>query len=305
MIDSKLENLVSEFLKTTAGAQQKSLLVLLGPTASGKTALSIELAKKFNGEIISADSRQVYRHMDIGTDKIPLDKREGVPHHLIDVVDPDERFTVADFKRAAEEKIEEILARGHLPMLVGGTGLYIRAITKNFAIPKEDKVLRAKLMAELSKFGKEALHDKLKKLDPAGAAKIHANNVPYVIRALEIVMATGKPKDDQKNPPRYSCLQIGLKWPREKLFERIDGRADDQIKRGLIEETKRLLAMGYSRELPSMSGLGYREIISYLDGKITLDAAKELIQKNTRNYAKRQLTWFKKDDEIVWVDNVK
>ncbi|MEK9132281.1 MAG: tRNA (adenosine(37)-N6)-dimethylallyltransferase MiaA [Patescibacteria group bacterium] len=293
---------ISDFLDRVKKIGVRPLLVLLGPTASGKTALSIELAKTWHGEVISADSRQVYRHMDIGTDKIPVAAREGVPHHLLDIVNPDERFTVADFKKLAEEKIDETWARGNLPMLVGGTGLYIRAITQNFSIPKEDKNIRAQIMAELAKDGKQALYDKLQKLDPAGAAKIHPNNIPYVVRALEIFMATGKGKNDQKAAPKYECLMLGLKPPREVLFEKINARVDEQIdKNGLIEETKKLLAMGFNRDIQSMRSLGYAEIIKYLDGTLTLDEARELLKINTRNFAKRQMTWFKKDVDVIWL----
>ncbi len=296
-----LRNLIRKFIEKQKAARGSPLLVLLGPTASGKTALSLEIAKEFNGEIISADSRQIYRHMNIGTDKILPGARQGVPHYLLDVAEPDERFTVANFKTSAEEIIDDILARGKLPMLVGGTGLYIRAITENFLIPPENLKLRAELMDELKKFGPELLYEKLKKMDPEGAAKIHPKNIPYVVRALEIFMTTGKPKHDIKKTPKYECLKIGLFWAREALFERIHRRVDEQLEHGLVEETKKLLAIGYSKNLTSMSSLGYREAIQYLEGVLTLDNARELIKKNTRNFAKRQMTWFKRDKGTVWV----
>lgn len=296
-----LHSLIKKFIEKQEADKNSPLLVLLGPTASGKTALSIEIAKAFNGEIISADSRQIYRHMNVGTDKILPEAMQNVPHHLLDVADPDERFTVANFKTRAEEIIDDILARRKLPMLVGGSGLYIRAITENFSIPPENPQVRAQLMEEVKNSGPEVFHEKLKKLDPEGAAKIHPKNIPYVVRALEIFMTTGQPKRDAKKTPKYECLQIGLSWPREALFERIHRRIDEQMERGLVDETKKLLSMGYSKNLPSMSSLGYRESIQYLDGALTLDDARELLKKNTRNFAKRQMTWFKKDKNITWL----
>lgn len=302
MLRADLKKLVAGFLKKCRGNNKKPLLVLLGPTASGKTALSLKIAHEFNCEIISADSRQVYKYMDIGTDKILPEARKGIPHYLIDVVDPCERFTVADFKRLAEEKIEEILERGHIPFIVGGTGLYIDVLTKNFSLPPENKILRAIFEKELKKYGKKYLYDKLKKLDPKNAEKIHPNNARYVIRAIEIFMATKSPKNDKRAKSKYEVLQFGLNWPREKLFERIETRVDEQFKKGLNEETKHLLKMGYDKTLPSMTSLGYKEIIKYLDGELTLEKAAELLKKNTRNYAKRQTTWFKRDKNIIWLN---
>lgn len=302
VISTNLKCLIAGFLKKCLNNNQKPLLVLLGPTASGKTALSLEVAKKFNCEIISADSRQVYKYMDIGTDKILPTSRKGIPHYLIDVADPRERFTVADFKHLAEEKIEEILGRGKIPFIVGGTGLYIDVLTKNFSLPPENKRLRAQLEKELKKYGKAALYKKLKKLDSKNAAKIHPNNARYVIRAIEIFMATKSPKNDKRAEPKYEILQFGLNWPREKLFERIEMRVDAQLKKELIEETKLLLKMGYDKILPSMTSLGYKEIIKYLNGELTLEETAELLKKNTRNYAKRQITWFKRDKNIIWLD---
>lgn len=295
---------VKEYLKDCKEKGDKPLLVLLGPTASGKTALSLEIAKKFNGEIISSDSRQVYRYMNIGTDKIPEEKRQGIPHYLIDVVNPDERFTVADFKKLAEEKIDEILSCGRLPMIVGGTGLYLRCLTENFSIPVENPELRKKLLEELEKNGVAALYEKLQKLDPASALKIHPNNARYIVRALEIVMSTNAPKPDRREKPKWRVLKIGLNPAREILFERIQRRVDEQIERGLANETKKLLEMGYSKNLPSMSSLGYDEMIQYLEGALTLPQAAELFKKNTRNFAKRQMVWFKREEGVVWMDAI-
>lgn len=306
---------VSEFLK----GNKRPLLVLLGPTASGKTALSLEIAKKFNCEIISADSRQVYKYMDIGTDKIPMDKRCGIPHHLIDVVEPDVRFTVSDFKKLAEEKTEEIYERGALPFIVGGTGLYIRAVTENFSIPPDNLEVREKLMEEINELGALALHERLKKLDPVSAEKIHPHNIPYIVRALEIIAATGKPKTDEKKPAKYSSLILGInplrtdfeeQIPRKRsqlsprwksLFERIDARVDEQIKRGLIDETKKLLQMGFTKNLRSMKTLGYGEMTQYLEGELSLEDAVSQLKQNTRRFAKRQMVWFKKDKGIEWI----
>ena len=298
---SDINNLIRNFIERCRTENEKPLLVLLGPTASGKTALSIEIAEKFNGEIISADSRQVYKYMDIGTDKISKEKRKGIPHYLIDIIEPTERFTVADFKKTAEAVIDEILKRGKLPMLVGGTGLYLRSITQNFMIPPENPSVRKKLLEELETRGGAELYKKLQNLDPFNAAKIHPNSIPYVIRALEIFMTTGKPKRDSKLPARYSCLQIGLFAPREILFERIHKRINEQMKRGLVEETQKLLDMGYRKNLPCMKSLGYKEMVAYLSGEISLNEAVEMLKQNTRNFAKRQMTWFKKDKEIIWM----
>lgn len=303
---------INEEIKKFCSISEPKILVLLGPTASGKTALSLEIAKKYNGEIISADSRQVYRHMDIGTDKISSENQQGISHNLLDIVSPSQRFTVADFKRLAEEKIEDILSRDALPMLVGGTGLYIRAVTENYAIPPSDEKLRAELYDELAQYQKEIgkesaskrMHEKLKKIDPSAASKIHHNNIPYIIRAIEIVLKTGKPKDEQRHKPKYKVLKIGLKWPREELTRRINERVDLQIKKGLIEETQKLLNMGYSRDLASMRSLGYREMSQFLSGELSKDQAISQLKINTRNFAKRQMTWFKKEADIIWASNL-
>lgn len=295
-------SLIKDFLKTCEGKSEKPLLVLLGPTAAGKTALSLKLAKQFGGEIISADSRQVYRYMDIGTDKIPIERRKGIPHYILDVAEPSERFTVADFKKLAEDHIEAILARGRVPMMVGGTGLYIRAITENFSLPPENPELRKKLYEDLGELGNAALHKKLAKLDPKSAAKIHPQNARYIIRALEIIMTTGKPKNDARGQTRWRVLKIGLNPAREILFERIHRRIDEQFEHGLIDETKKLLSMGYSKDLPSMTSLGYREAMEYIEGKLSRQDAKELLKRNTRNFAKRQMVWFKREKNVVWME---
>lgn len=304
-------------------AGKKSALVILGPTASGKTALSIELAKRFNGEIISADSRQVYRYMDIGTDKIPLEKRGGIPHYLIDVVNPDERFTVVDFKKQAEEKIEEILAAGRLPIVVGGTGLYLRTLTENFQIPGtgDDLSLRKELEKEALARAKQEcgdnapleaieeratalLHEKLKAVDPDSTKKIHPRNRRYILRALEIFYLTGKPKREDQAHRKYDILKLGLCPPKEVLDERIARRVDEQFERGLVEEVKMLLRRGFHENLPALQTIGYRELISTFHGKISLPEAKEQIKIHTRQFARRQMIWFRREKDITWRSGV-
>lgn len=298
-IFTKIQNFINEAYKNG----DKPLVVVLGPTASGKTALSLDIAKKFDGEVVSADSRQIYKFMDIGTDKIMPKDQKGIPHHMIDLILPDERFTLTDYKTQASIVINDILKRGKIPLLVGGTGLYIRSITQNYDIPEgENPEIRQKLYEELEAKGEEFMHEKLKKLDPVSAEKIHPHNHRYLIRALEINMTRGK-KIDKKRKPEFACMQIGIKWEREKLYERISKRVDLQIERGLIKEVEKLLDMGYSPKLPSMTSLGYQEIIQFLEKKITLEEAIELIKRNTRNYSKRQLTWFRRDENIDWLPN--
>lgn len=285
-------------------ADKKPLIVILGPTASGKTALSIKIAKAFNGEIISTDSRQIYKYMDIGTDKIPVQKQEGVTHHLLDIIEPDQEFTLADFKRAALKTIEEIYRRRKLPILVGGTGLYLNAILQNYQIPQvpPQQDLRQKLEDYSKEHGSEALHQLLAEKDSQAADSIHPNNVRYVIRALEINMVANAPKMDQKGESIFHAFIIGINWPREFLYERINRRVDDQIARGLLNEVKTLLMKGYDEKLPAMSSLGYLELIQYTKGECTLEQAIENIKKNTRNYAKRQLTWFRHYQNVHWVE---
>ncbi|PJC36761.1 tRNA (adenosine(37)-N6)-dimethylallyltransferase MiaA [Candidatus Peregrinibacteria bacterium CG_4_9_14_0_2_um_filter_53_11] len=295
---------ISSFLKETSDPRPP-LLVLLGPTASGKTALSVPLAQEFGAEVISADSRQVYRKMDVGTDKIMPKEQAGVPHHLLDVAEPDERFTLFEYKRAAEKATKEITERGRLPFLVGGTGLYIKALTENFDLPPEDAKLREELMAELEEVGNEALHDRLRSVDPESAELIHRNNVPYLIRALEIVKLTGKPKSELKKPSPYRLLKIGITRPREELYRRINERVDRQIEEGgLVRETQELLDAGYGVDLPSMQSLGYKEIADHLIGPLTLLEARELLKQNTRHFAKRQLTWWRRasESDVQWFD---
>jgi tRNA dimethylallyltransferase len=287
------------------------LIVILGATATGKTNLAIDLCKKFNGEIISADSRQVYKYMVIGTDTPfgTLDAEQktksyivnGVHHHLMNCIEPDEDFSLADFKDMAIEIIEDIFKRGKIPFLVGGTGLYISALVDNWSIPKvlPNKKLRSELENKLL----EELVELLKKQDPKSAEIIDLQNPRRVIRALEVSKQSGRSFVEQrkKEKPLFDILQIGLVRPREEIYKRIDDRVEQMIKFGLIDEIKQLLAKGYNWELPSMSGLGYRQFKDYLAGKQNLEEAIEILKRDTRHYAKRQITWFKRDERIKWI----
>jgi tRNA dimethylallyltransferase len=304
MILSELFNEIDNFLKTSESDNKKPLIVILGPTASGKTGLSIALAKKYNGEIISVDSRQVYKYMDIGTAKITKEEMQGIKHYLIDIIKPDETFNLADFLQQARYTTNQILMKGKIPFLVGGTGLYISALIENYKIvsANPDFELRKKLEGELKKFGPEYLYNKLQKIDPKSAERIHPNNIRYVFRALEINLTTQKQKKDEKGDEEFAVFKIGIEWPRELLYEKINKRVDEQIDRGLVNEVKTLLEMGYKENMPSMSGIGYKEIIPYIKGECSLDEAKEILKQHNRNYAKRQITWFGRYKDIFWVD---
>lgn len=294
-------HLIADFLKTA----KKPLIVVLGPTASGKTALSIKIAKDFNGEIISTDSRQIYRQMEIGTDAITESDQQGIAHHLLAIADPDETVTLADYRDHAKQKIEEIYGRSHIPMLVGGTGLYIDSIINSYDMPRipPDPHFRKKIEQEAKTHGNEYLHAKLKKIDPQSAEEIHPNNLPYVIRALEIYELTGKPKSAQisKSKPEYDVFMIGIEWPRDQLYERIKLRVENQLKRGLVDEVRRLLEKGYDKNLPSMSSLGVKEIIPFIEGEMPLSECVEILERSTRRYAKRQMTWFRRYDKVNWL----
>lgn len=284
------------------------LLVILGPTASGKTGLAIEVAQVVGGEIVGADSRQIYRQMDIGTAKPTAAQRAAAPHHLLDLVDPDQDFSVADYLDRAHAVIADIHARGRLPMLVGGTGQYITALLEGWTIPRvpADTALRAELEVFAAAEGVIALHDRLRALDPAAANNIHPNNVRRVIRALEVCQATGQRYSDlqQKHPPPYRVLQIGLDMARAALYARADARFDQMMADGFPDEVRGLLDRGYDRALPSMSGLGYAELVAHvLDGE-PLDAAVTRAKHNTHDFIRRQLTWFRGHDggAIQWQD---
>jgi tRNA dimethylallyltransferase len=283
------------------------LIIIVGPTAVGKTEISIKLAKRLHGEIISADSRLFYRGMDIGTAKPTFDEREGVPHHLIDVAEPDEIWNLAIFRREISTLIPEIKARGHLPFLVGGTGQFIRSIVEGWTIPESHPkpALRRALELWGEEIGKVALHEKLNIVDPIAAQKIDPRNMRRTIRAMEVVFNTGKRFSEQRSvvASPYDSLMIGLNRPREELYKRIDARIDMMFENGFVYEVKSLLSLGYSTDLPTMSAIGYREVIDYLDGKTTLEEAKRLIKRATRTFVRRQTNWFKPTDpKIHWFE---
>ena len=288
---------------------KKPLIILTGPTAVGKTKLSIELAKAVNGEIISADSMQVYKHMDIGSAKIKKEEMCGVLHHLIDVLEPDEEFHVVRFQEMAKQAMEEIYAKGKVPILAGGTGFYIQAVVKDIDFSKETE--KSPVREELEKLaeekGCEYLHERLQQVDPKSAEKIHANNVKRVIRALEYFELTGKPislhnEEEAAKESPYNVAYFVLNDVRERLYERIDARVDAMLQEGLVEEVSGLAKKGYTKDMVSMQGLGYKEILSYLDGSYTLDEAVYILKRDTRHFAKRQLTWFKREKDVIWVN---
>lgn len=284
------------------------LVVICGPTATGKTETGILVARELGGEVVSADSMMVYRGMDIGTAKPTREERQGVPHHLIDIVDPDAAFSVALYQELAEKRIADIHARGRLPLLVGGTGLYIRAVVDRYRfVAAPDPALRRRLAEEARAAGPDALHARLAAVDPVAAARIHPHNVRRVIRALEVYYRTGEPISrfqdlDGYTAAKYRLWMFGLTMEREQLYRRIEERVDRMIEAGLVEEVRRLLERGYSRGLTSMQALGYKEIAAYLQGEVTLEEAVRLIKRNTRRFAKRQLTWFRRDPRIKWLD---
>jgi tRNA dimethylallyltransferase len=284
-----------------------SLVVIVGPTAAGKTALSVQLAAALDGEIVSADSRQIYRGMDVGTAKATPAERAQVPHHLLDVVDPDQALTLAEYQQMAYAAIADIHTRGRLPFLVGGTGQYVHAVVEGWRIPTvaPHPALRAELEAQAAAAGAEALHARLAALDPVAAARIDHRNVRRVIRGLEVCLVTGRPISElqHKNPPPYRIFQLGVTRPRAELYTAIDARVDQMIADGLVAEVQRLAANGYGWDLPAMSGLGYRQIGQYLRGEITLAGAVTLIKKQTRRFVHQQYTWFPLDDPAIhWVD---
>jgi tRNA dimethylallyltransferase len=276
---------------------KRPLIVILGPTNSGKTGISVKIAKKIKGEIISTDSRQIYRDMDISNDIILPEEEKNIPHHLLRIADPDETITLAQYKDLALKEINEIYKRGKVPMLVGGTGLYISSIIEGYDVPRiePDPELRKKLGKE------DNLYEKLEKLDPEAAKTIHPNNKRYIIRALEINLSGQKKSDIKKKKSPFDIYMIGIETPREKLYEKINKRVDEQVERGLIDEAKTLLKKGYSLDLPSMSSLGVKEIIPYIKGEMPLEDCLEILKRNTRRYAKRQMTWFRRYDNVNWL----
>lgn len=288
---------------------KRPLIILTGPTSVGKTELSISLAKAVNGEIISADSMQVYRKMDIGTAKITPEEMAGVKHHLIDVLDPSEDFNVFLFQELARKAMEEIYDRGHVPILTGGTGFYIQSILYeiDFTTDDGDTTYRQELELLAADRGAEFLHDMLKEVDPESAEEIHYNNVKRVIRALEYYHQTGEKiskhnKEQRQKESPYNFAYFVLNDERAKIYDRINRRVDIMVEKGLIEEVSNLVKEGYTKELVSMQGLGYKEIIDYLNGEITLDEAIYIIKRDTRHFAKRQLTWFGRERDVIFVN---
>ena len=289
--------------------KKRPLVVLTGPTAVGKTKLSIALAKAIDGEILSADSMQVYKDMDIGSAKIRPEEMQGVPHHLIDILEPWEEFNVVVFQRRCLECMEQIYDRGHIPILVGGTGFYIQAVLRgiDFTENEENTEYRKKLEQLAEEQGPQVLHEMLQRIDPVSAESIHANNIKRTIRALEYYELTGEPisvhneREKERTSP-YNFSYFVLTDDREKLYARIEARIDEMLSEGLVDEVKHLKEMGCHRGMVSMQGLGYKEILEYLDGECSLEDAVYTLKRDTRHFAKRQLTWFRRENEVTWID---
>lgn len=290
-------------------SQKNKMIILTGPTAVGKTALSIALAKEIKGEIISADSMQIYRYMDIGSAKISKEEMQGIPHYLVDVLMPEEEFNVCRFKEMAKEALHVIYDRGHIPVIVGGTGFYIQALLYDIDFSKEEEHLpvRTRLEREAREKGMEILHAQLCKIDPVSAREIHPNNVKRVIRALEFYELNGYPisehnrREREKDAAYDSCYFV-LNDDRKLLYQRIDERVDNMLEQGLVKEVQTLKDMGYNTDMVSMQGLGYKEIFSCLNGECSLENAVYKIKRDTRHFAKRQLTWFRRERNVIWID---
>lgn len=288
---------------------QSRLICVAGPTASGKTSFAVYLAKRINGEIISADSMQIYKHMNIGTAKPDEEEMQGIKHYLIDEISPFDSFSVNEFKIRASKYIEEIQNKGKIPIIAGGTGLFINSVTDNikFSETKTDENLRDELSKTALEKGNEYLHNILKDIDPESAERIHPNNVKRVIRAIEIYKTSGKTmtehiKESKTEPSPYDLSYFALTGPRELLYDRINRRVDIMLEKGLIEEVENLKKMGLDASYNSMQGIGYKETLMYLDGEISKEELAELIKQESRRYAKRQLTWFRRDERIKWAD---
>ena len=289
--------------------EKKPLIILTGPTAAGKTSLSIELAKSIGGEIISADSMQVYKKMDIGTAKIRPEEMQGVPHYLIDELDPSEEFNVVSFVEKSKEAMKKIYAAGHIPIVVGGTGFYIQALLYDidFSQHEEKESYRKELEQLAIEKGKEYLYEILKKKDPEYAQLVHFNNVKKVIRALEYYKETGQKlsehnKEQRQKESPYNFAYFVLYHDRDILYDRINQRVDSMMEQGLLFEVKKLVEEGYTKNLVSMQGLGYKEFFDYFDGRMTLEETVEKIKRDTRHFAKRQLTWFRREKEVIWLN---
>lgn len=288
---------------------KQKMIILTGPTAVGKTELSIALAHRLGGSIISADSMQIYKYMDIGTAKIKPEEMGGIPHYLVDELLPSEEFHVVRFQQMAKQALEEIYAQNRIPIVVGGTGFYIQALLYDidFAGTGEESSVRKNLERIAKEEGAEALHARLQEVDPESAKIIHPNNVKRTIRALEFYEETKTPisahneEQRQKESP-YDFRYFVLTHDRGILYERIEQRVDQMLQEGLVEEVRHLKDMGYTRDMVSMQGLGYKEILSYLDGEISLDQAVSILKRDTRHFAKRQLTWFRRERDVIWLD---
>ncbi len=288
---------------------KRPLVILTGPTAVGKSTLAVSLAKEIGGEIISADSMQVYRHMDIGSAKITAQEMAGVRHHLIDMLEPTEEFNVVMFQRMAREAMEQIYDRGHIPILAGGTGFYIQAVLYDidFTENDEDTALRKALEAEAAKKGPAVLYERLRAIDPASCEIIHANNIKRVIRAIEFYEKTGKRisehnREQKERVSFYNSAYFVLQDDRDRLYQKIEERVELMLSQGLVEEVRALREMGCTRDMVSMQGLGYKEILAYLEGEITMEEAVYRMKRDTRHFAKRQLTWFRREKEVLWID---
>lgn len=288
---------------------KQPLIAVVGPTASGKTRLAIDIAKAVGGEIVSADSMQIYKYMDIGSAKPTAEEQSEVKHHLIDFLEPDAEFSVADYTEAAHDTIADIAARGKMPVMCGGTGLYINSVINDitFGETETDYEMRAELQKYADENGNEALVNMLAEFDPVSAERLHPNNVRRVIRAIEFYKLTGQTISEHQDltkqaDGRYSPTMFCIAWDREELYGRINKRVDIMLKEGLVEEVRRLADMGYTKALNSMKAIGYKELIDYFNGECTYEEAVELIKQSSRRYAKRQLTWFRRDERIHWLD---
>ena len=303
---------LNEIIAKLSGGQlddnPPAVVVVVGPTASGKSELAVRLAERFAGEVVNADSMQVYRGMDIGTAKPSAELLQCVPHHLLGIVAPDVNFTAADFQQQARRVIGEIHARGRMPVVVGGTGLYIRALLQGLSqSPGEDKTFRAELTGIADREGNGVLLERLRSVDPETAARLHVNDRLRIIRALEVYQQSGRPFSAYQGNHGFaeawcSSLKIGIDVPREELYRRINRRVEQMLADGLVDEVRGLLAAGYHPGLKALRSIGYKEVCAFLAGGLTLPEATELIQRDSRHYAKRQLTWFKKEPEINWVE---
>ena len=286
---------------------ERKVIVIVGPTSSGKTKVGISLAQKLHTEIISADSRQIYKRLTIGTAKPTQDELRKVKHHCIDLLEPDEDYNVSRFETDSLKVIDELLTRGKIPIVVGGSGLYIKALTEGiFNSVDNDDDYREELKEKREKFGNEYLYEELKKVDPQSAAGMLPQNWKRVMRALEVFHLTGEPiwkvQENYERKVDHNFILFGLNWDRKILYANIENRVDEMIENGLVEEVKNILSLGYSKNINSLNTVGYKEIISYLGNEITLDCAIELIKRNTRRYAKRQMTWFRKTENISWIN---